>query len=120
MIKNTTHVHFIDKTLKKFHSIKANSFPTLEEQLTPKKYVDQAISNGVDESSLLRFDPDGKLKLDERCCILLISTLTSPKTKLEIPIKNYVEYKFDDPSIIKTLLMLTSMIKISKTLDSLK
>ena len=40
------------------HSIKVNSFPTLEEQLTPKIYVDQAISDGVGESPLLRLDAD--------------------------------------------------------------
>ena len=77
-----------------------NSFPTLE-QLTPKNYVDQAASNGVAETSLLRLDPDANLKLDERGEILLISTLTSPKTILELPTKKYVDYKFDDPSIIK-------------------
>ena len=32
--------------------------PTLEGKLTPKLYVDQAISNIVDESSLLGLDPD--------------------------------------------------------------
>ena len=33
--------------------------------------------------------------------IILNSTLTSPKTILEIPTKNYVDKKFNDPSIIK-------------------
>ena len=101
--KNTAHVDFNDKTLKNGRSIKVNSFPTLEEQLTPKIYVDQAISDGVAESSLLRLDPDEKLKLDKRGYILLNSTLTSPKTILEIPTKYYDEYKFDDPSIIKNI-----------------
>ena len=49
----------------------------------------------VDESSL---DPDEKL---ERGHILLNSTLTTPKTTLEIPAKNHVDNKFKDPSIIK-------------------
>ena len=40
--------------------------PLLEEHLTPKLYVDQAISNIVDESSLLGLDPDEKLKLDDQ------------------------------------------------------
>ena len=51
IIENTAHVEFIDKNLNNFHSIKVNSFPTLEVQLTPKIFVDQAISDGVDNSS---------------------------------------------------------------------
>ena len=57
IMKNTTHVDFNDKNLNNVQSIKVNSFPTFEEHLTPKYYVDQAISNIVDES-LLRLDPD--------------------------------------------------------------
>ena len=36
IIKDTDHVDFNDKNLKIVHSIKVNSFPTPEEQLTPK------------------------------------------------------------------------------------
>ena len=39
--------------------------PTTPEHQTTKFYVDQAIFNSVDESSLLRLDRDEKLKLDE-------------------------------------------------------
>ena len=67
--------------------------------MTPKLYVDNAIRNTLDESSLLRLDPDEKLKLDEQDSIFLNSTLTSPKTIIEIPTKNYVYYKFVDPSL---------------------
>ena len=82
-------------------TIKVNSYPTLEEQLTPKIYVDQAISDGVNESSLLRLDPNEKLKLDEQDSIILNSTLKLPKTKIELPTKNYVDKNFNDPSIIR-------------------
>ena len=58
IIKNTAHVDFNDKDLDNVHSFKVNSFPTLEDQLTPKIYVDQAMCDGVDESSLLRLDLD--------------------------------------------------------------
>ena len=61
ILKNTDRVDFNDKNLDNVHSVKINSFPTLEEELTPKYYVDQAISRGVDESSLLRLDPDETL-----------------------------------------------------------
>ena len=102
IIKNTTHVDFFDKYLDNFHSIKVNSFPTFEEQLTPKSYVDQAISDGVDESSLLRLDPNENIKLDEQNSIVLNSTLTLPKTIMKLPTKSYIDKKFKDPSIVKS------------------
>ena len=36
----------------------------MDSHLTSKLYVDQAISDGVNISSLLRLDPDEKLKQD--------------------------------------------------------
>ena len=120
IIKNTTHVDFNDKNLDNVHSIKVNSLPTLQEHLTPKNYVDNAMSYNVDESAFLRLDPDEKLEPEERGSIILNSTLTLPRTIIEIPAKFFVDYLFDEPSIIKTPLMLTSMIRISITLDSLK
>ena len=101
IIKNTAHDDFNDKNLKNVHSIKLNSFPTLEEHLTQKTYVDQAISEGVDDSSLLRLYPDEKSNLDEQDSILANSTLTTPKTIIEVPTESYVDKKFNDPSIIK-------------------
>ena len=91
IIKNTTHVDFNDKNLDNVSSFKVNSFPTLEEHLTPKIYVDHAISNSVDEQSLLRLDPNEKLKLDEQDSIILNSSLTSPKTIRDLPTKSYVD-----------------------------
>ena len=99
--KSTTHVAFDDKNLNNVRFIKVNSIPTPEEQLTPKLYVDQAISDGIHESSLLRLDPDEKLILDEQDSIVLISTLTLPKTIIELPTKSYVDNKFNNPIIIK-------------------
>ena len=81
--KNTDHVDFNDKNLNNVHSIKINSFPTLEEHLTLKIYVDQTISNGVGESSLLRLDPNEKLYGQDS--YNPNSSLTIPKT-----IKNYL------------------------------
>ena len=100
IIKNTAHVDFIDKNLDNVRLVKVNSMPAVGEHLTAKYYVDNAISKAIDESSLLRFDPDEKLEQDS---IILNSTLTSPKTILEIPTKNYVDNKFNDSSIIKNV-----------------
>ena len=100
IIKNTAHVDFNDKNLDNVRFVKVNSMPAVGEHLTAKYYVDNAISKAIDESSLLRFDPDEKLEQDS---IILNSTLTSPKTILEIPTKNYVDKKFNDSSIIKNV-----------------
>ena len=99
IIKNTAHIDLIDRNITNARFIQVNQLPQIDSHLTAKLYVDNAISDSVDESSLLRLDPDEKLKQD---CIILNSTSTSPKTILEIPTKNYVDNKFNDPSIIKS------------------
>ena len=65
--------------------------PAVGEHLTAKYYVDDALFYSVDELSLLRLDPNEKLKLDEQNSIILNSTLTSPKTIIELPIKSYAD-----------------------------
>ena len=82
--------------------MKVNSFPTLQEQLTPKLYADQVIFlNFVDEPLLLRLDPDEKLRLDEQDSIVLNSSLSLPKRVLKVPTKSYVVSTLNDPSIIR-------------------
>ena len=70
--------------------IEVNSFPALEEHLTPKIYVDQAFSKTVDEA-LLRLDPDEKSQLDEQDSVVLNSSLTLPKTIIQLLTKSYVD-----------------------------
>ena len=53
IIKNFAHVDFNDKNLKNVRFVKVNSMPTLEEHLTIKLNVDQIISDGEGNSSLL-------------------------------------------------------------------
>ena len=90
ILKNTDHVDFNNKDLDNVRFTRVKSFPTLEEHLTPKIYVDQALSNFVDES-LLRLDPDEKLKLDEQDSIVFNSSLTLAKTIKELRTKSYVD-----------------------------
>ena len=45
---------------------------------------------------LLRLDPDEKLNLDEQHSIILSSTLTSPKTVIEIPTKSYIDSLYEE------------------------
>ena len=90
ILKNNDHNDFNDKNLENVRFIKVNSIPTLEEQLAPKNYVDQAISDGVDKSSFLKLGLNEKLKLDEQHSIFFNATLTLFKTIIEILTKSYV------------------------------
>ena len=98
ILKNNAHIDLSDKNITNARFIQVNQLPQIDSHLTAKLYVDNAISDGVNESSLLRLDPDEKLTQDS---INLNSNLTSPKTILEIPTKNYVDNKFNNPSVIK-------------------
>ena len=65
--------------------------PQIDSHSTAKLYVDDANYNCVDESTLLRLDPDGKLNLEDHDCIIPNSSLTSLKTIVEIPTKSYFD-----------------------------
>ena len=65
--------------------------PAVREHLTPKYYVAQTSFHNVDESSLLSLYPHEKLKLNEQDSKIHSSTLTSPKTIIELPNKSYVD-----------------------------
>ena len=91
IIKNKAHVDFNDKNLDNVRFVKVNSMPAVGEHLTAKYYVDNAISNSVDESSLLRLDANEQLELDKQDSIILNSTLTDPMTIIEIPTKAYID-----------------------------
>ena len=87
IIRNTTHVDFTDKNLDNVRFVKVKTLPAVREHLTPKIYVDQAISHSVDESPLLRIDRKEKKNPDEQVSLILNSALTSPETIREIPSK---------------------------------
>ena len=91
IIKNTDHVDFNDKILDNVHSIKVNSYPTLDAQLSPKFYVDNYLLDNVHEASLLRLDPKGKIHYDNLDSIFVNSSITSPRTLIELPTKSYVD-----------------------------
>ena len=63
--------------------LQVTQLPQIDSRSTAKLYVD----NAIDDSSLLRLDPDEKLNLEEQDSLILNSTLTSPKTTIEIPTK---------------------------------
>ena len=91
IMKKTDHVDFNDKILDNVHSIKVNSYPTLDAQLTPKFYVDNFVLDCVDEQSLLRLDPKGKIHYGKLDSIFVNSSITSPRTIIELPTRSYVD-----------------------------
>ena len=100
LLKNNKHIDLNDRNITNARFIQVSQLCQIDSHLTPKLYVDNAISDVIDESSLLRLDPDEKLTQDS---IFFNSTLTSPKTILEIPTINYVDKKFNDSSTIKNV-----------------
>ena len=71
ILKNTSHIDLNDRNITNVRFLQVNQLPQIDSHLTAKLYVDNAISDGVNESSLLRLDPDEKLKQDS---IILNST----------------------------------------------
>ena len=100
IIKNSAHIDLNDRNITNCRFLSVNQLPQIDSHLTAKLYVDKAISDSIDESSLLRLDPDEKLAQDT---IILNSSLTIPKTILEIPTKIYVDDKINDSSSIKNV-----------------
>ena len=87
ILKNSAHIDLNDRNITNARFIQVNQLPQIDSHLTAKLYVDNSISDAIDEPSLLRLHPDEKLKQDS---IFLNSTLTSPKTIIELPTKSYV------------------------------
>ena len=90
-LRNKAHVGFNDKNHYNVRFVKVNCLPAVREHLTPKFHVDEAPSHSGDESSLLRLDPVEVLKFNDKVSEIPNSTLTSPKTIIEIPTKSYVD-----------------------------
>ena len=91
IIENTAHINFNDENLDNNRFFKVDSFPATPEHSTAKSYVNPAISDSVNEYSLLTLDPDEKLRLNEQDTILPNPTLTLPKMIIELPTKPYVD-----------------------------
>ena len=82
--RNTSHVDFNDESLDNVRFVNIICMPAVGKHLIAKYYVNNAISNSVDESTFLRLDPCEKLILDEQYSLSLISTLTLPELILEM------------------------------------
>ena len=82
IIKNNAHIDLNDKNITNARFTQVNQLPQIDSHLCAKLYVD----NAIDESTLLRLDPDEKLDLDNQHC-----ALTSPKKIIEMPTKAYID-----------------------------
>ena len=91
IIRNTDHVDFNDKNVDNVNSIKVNSLPTLYNHLTPKAYVDQFVLDNLDEVSLLRVDPKSDIHFGKIDSVFVNSSITSPRTIIELPTRSYVD-----------------------------
>ena len=89
--RNTGHVKFTNHNLDKGNFVNPTSYPAIGQHIAAKCYIDEAISNSVDESLLLSFDPNEEVSLDEQRFMFLNSSLTSPETEQGIPIRAYVD-----------------------------
>ena len=87
IIKNTEHIDLNDRNITNCRFLSVNQLPQIDSHLTAKLYVD----NSTNESSVLRLDPIEKLDLDNQDSIILNSTLTDPKTVIEIPTKAFID-----------------------------
>ena len=91
IVRNDALIDLNDRNITNARFIQVNQLPQIDSHLTAKLYVDNTISNSVDESSLLRLDPNEKLDLDNQKSITLNSNLTDPMTIIELPTKAYID-----------------------------
>ena len=92
IVKNNAHIDLKDSVITNARFIQVNQLPQIDSHLTAKLYVD----NSIDETSLLRLDPNETLDLDNQDSILLNSSLTSPVKIIEIPTKAYIDGLHDE------------------------
>ena len=91
IIKNTAHVDFNDKNLDNVRFVKVNSMPAVGEHLTAKYYVDKAISDSIDESSLVRNNKDNDFGNYNLTNINSITLNTQAVNDNEVITKAYVD-----------------------------
>ena len=58
IVKNTEHIDLNDRNVTNARLIQVNQLPQIDSHVTAKLYVD----NAIDESFLIRLDPDEKTK----------------------------------------------------------
>ena len=88
VLKNTAQVGFNENNLDNFRLVKLNPVPGVEEHLTAKYYVDQAIPNSLDEPALLKKNLDNDFN---NYNIKSISLNTEAVNDSQVITKSYVD-----------------------------
>ena len=91
ILRNTTHVDFIDKNLHNVQFVKVNSMPAVGDHLTAKYYVDQAISNSVVESTLVGNNQDNIFKIFNLAYIISFTLNNQAVNDNQVIKKPYVD-----------------------------
>ena len=126
ILKNTDHVDFNDKKQDNVTSNKVNSIPTLEEHLTPKIYVDNAVSdvisnvdnlheidrNRQDLSSALN-DQDSEFDNNILISLDSITANRDPSSDNELANKKYVEDSIGEGYVLRVNQTLENYLKVS-------
>ena len=90
-LKNSELVDFNDKKLDNFRFVEVNSVPPVGEHLTANHYVDQAISNSVDDSTLVRNIQDNDSDLFSWTNIISIALKTQVVKDDQVNTKSYID-----------------------------
>ena len=96
ILKNNAHIDLKDKNITNCRFLSVNQLPQIDSHLTAKLYVDNAISNSVNESSLVRNNKDndfGNYNLTNINCINLNKL---PENDNEVVTKTYVDQFHND------------------------
>ena len=126
IIRSTDHVEFNDKNIDNVNSIKVNTIPTLEEHLTPKIYVDNALSDIIsyidnlieinrdrrDLSSVFN-DQDNEFDNNKLPNLDSITINGDPDLDNELSSKKYVDDSIAEGTLVRFNLTLENYLKVS-------
>ena len=91
IIINTARFDFNDKSFDNIRFLKVNSMPADGEHLTAKYYVDQAISNSVDEASLVTYNQNNDFNNFNLTKINIITLNSQSVNDNQVVTKAYVD-----------------------------
>ena len=126
IIKNTDHVDFNDKDIDNVRWIKVNHIPAVEEYLTSKLYVDNAIQqimafidnlqeinrNGRDLSSVFN-DQDNEFDNNKLTNLDSVTVNRNPTSSNEVSKKKYVDDSIGEGTIVRFNQTLQNFLKVS-------
>ena len=126
IIENAHHVDFNDKNLDSVRWIEVNKMPAVEEHLTPKLYVDNAIHeiigyvNGLHEINRNRRDlssvfndQDNEFDNNKLTNLYSVTVNRNPTSDNEVSNKKYVEDSIGEGTILKFNQTLENYLKVS-------